>query len=291
LHTGDILKSLRPGQWTKNLFVFAALVFARKMFNLPFLLRTLGAFAVFCVLSGSLYIVNDVLDFKEDRVHPKKSRRPIASGRIGRSRALAVAVFLGAASLFSAYLLSPNFFIACAGYLILQLAYSMKLKHIVILDAFLVASGFVIRVVAGGLVIDVPLSSWLLICSTLLALFIALSKRRHELVLLEENASNHRPILKEYSAHLLDQMISVVTASTVIAYCLYTVSEDTLRKFGTSNLIYTTPFVLYGIFRYLYLVHQKSKGGSPEELLLQDRPLLIAVFLWIATAISILYFL
>jgi 4-hydroxybenzoate polyprenyltransferase len=167
----------------------------------------------------------------------------------------------------------------------------MKLKHIVILDAFLVASGFVIRVVAGGLVIDVPLSSWLLICSTLLALFIALSKRRHELVLLEENASNHRPILKEYSAHLLDQMISVVTASTVIAYCLYTVSEDTLRKFGTSNLIYTTPFVLYGIFRYLYLVHQKSKGGSPEELLLQDRPLLIAVFLWIATAISILYFL
>jgi len=179
LHTGDILKSLRPGQWTKNLFVFAALVFARKMFNLPFLLRTLGAFAVFCVLSGSLYIVNDVLDFKEDRVHPKKSRRPIASGRIGRSRALAVAVFLGAASLFSAYLLSPNFFIACAGYLILQLAYSMKLKHIVILDAFLVASGFVIRVVEGGLVIDVPLSSWLLICSTLLALFIALSKRRH----------------------------------------------------------------------------------------------------------------
>jgi len=290
LNVKDIIRSLRPVQWTKNFFLFAALLFAQKIFDVPLFLKTLGAFVIFCLLSGSLYLVNDVLDFEEDRVHPKKSKRPIASGRVRRPQAVAAAVVLSAASLACAYVLNPRFFIAGAAYLVLQLAYSLKLKHVVILDVFLVASGFVIRVVAGGLVIDVPLSSWLLICTTLLALFIAMSKRRHELVLLEENASSHRPILKEYSAYLLDQMISVVTASTVIAYCLYTVSEDTVRKFGTSNLIYTTPFVLYGIFRYLYLVHQKGKGGSPEELIIQDRPLQIAVFLWIASAVGILYF-
>jgi len=290
LNIKDIIQSLRPVQWTKNFFLFAALLFAQKIFDVPLFLKTLGAFVIFCFLSGSLYLVNDVLDFKEDRVHPKKSKRPIASGRVRRPQAVAAAVVLAAASLACAYVLNPRFFIAGAAYLVLQLAYSLKLKHVVILDVFLVASGFVIRVVAGGLVIDVPLSSWLLICTTLLALFIAMSKRRHELVLLEENASSHRPILMEYSAYLLDQMISVVTASTVIAYCLYTVSEDTVRKFGTSNLIYTTPFVLYGIFRYLYLVHQKGKGGSPEELIIQDHPLQIAVFLWIATAVGILYF-
>jgi len=281
---------LRPAQWTKNLFVFAALVFARKIFDAPLFLRTLGAFAVFCLLSGSIYILNDVLDYDEDRIHPKKSRRPIAAGRIGRGRAAVLAVVFAAASLACAFALSSALFVVAAVYFVLQVAYSIKLKHVVILDVFLVASGFVLRVVAGGVVIHVQLSSWLLICTTLLALFIAMSKRRHELVLLEDDASSHRPILKEYSAYLLDQMISVVTASTVIAYCLYTVSEDTIRKFGTSHLIYTTPFVLYGIFRYLYLVHKKGQGGSPEELVLKDKPLAVTVFLWIATAVAILYY-
>jgi len=286
----DAIRSLRPTQWTKNFFVFAALIFAQKIFDVPFFLRTLGGFAIFCLLSGSLYLLNDVLDLEEDRVHPKKSKRPIASGRINRRQAISLAAILGPASLIFAAILDPGFFIAAAVYLILQVAYSLRLKHVVILDIFLVASGFVIRVIAGGLVIGVPLSSWLLICSTLLALFIAMTKRRHELVLLEENASSHRPILKEYSAYLLDQMISVVTASTLIAYCLYTVSEDTVKKFGTSHLIYTTPFVLYGIFRYLYLVHQKGQGGSPEELIIHDRPLLAAIVLWIAAAVFIIYF-
>jgi len=280
---------LRPAQWTKNLFVFAALVFARKIFDAPLFLRTLGAFAVFCLLSGSIYILNDVLDYDEDRIHPKKSQRPIAAGRIGRGRAAVLAVVFAAASLACAFALSSALFVVAAVYFVLQVAYSIKLKHVVILDVFLVASGFVLRVVAGGVVIHVQLSSWLLICTTLLALFIAMSKRRHELVLLEDDASIHRPILKEYSAYLLDQMISVVTASTVIAYCLYTVSEDTIRKFGTSHLIYTTPFVLYGIFRYLYLVHKKGQGGSPEELVLKDKPLAVTVFLWIATAVAIIY--
>jgi len=289
LNIGDVFRSLRPSQWTKNLFVFAALVFAQKILDGPLVLRTLGAFGIFCLLSGSIYLVNDVLDYEEDRVHPKKSRRPIAAGLIRRGTAAGMAVFFAAVSLAGAFVLSPGFFIVGAVYFVLQIAYSIKLKHVVILDVFIVASGFVLRVMAGGIVIHVPLSSWLLICTTLLALFIAMSKRRHELVLLEENASIHRPILKEYSAYLLDQMISVVTASTVIAYCLYTVSEDTVKKFGTSDLIYTTPFVLYGIFRYLYLVHKKGEGGSPEELILKDKPLAITVLLWIATAVGILY--
>jgi len=286
----DIFRSLRPTQWTKNFFVFAALLFSLKIRDISLLLRTLAAFGVFCVLSGAVYLINDVLDFAEDRVHPKKSKRPIAAGRVGRPLAVGLAAGLALASLAAAALLNRNFLIVAAVYLVLQVAYSLKLKHVVILDVFIIAAGFVLRVVAGGFVIAVPLSSWLLICTTLLALFIAMNKRRHELVLLEDNASSHRPILKEYSAYLLDQMISVVTASTVIAYCLYTVSPETVQKFGTENLIYTMPFVLYGIFRYLYLVHQKGKGGSPEELLLKDRPLLVAVVLWIVAVFAILYF-
>ena len=285
-----ILRSLRPQQWTKNFFVFGALLFALKLFDPPLLLRTAAAFAVFCFLSGAVYLLNDVLDYAEDRLHPKKSKRPIASGRLTRPAGLAAAAVFGAGSLAGAWLLGLPFFLAAAAYAVLQTAYSVKLKHVVILDVFLISAGFVIRVVAGGLVIGVPLSHWLLICTTLLALFIALSKRRHELVLLEENAAGHRPILAEYSPYLLDQMISVVTASTVIAYCLYTVAPETVAKFRTPNLIFTMPFVLYGIFRFLYLVHKKGQGGSPEEMVLRDRPLLLAVILWVAAATAILYF-
>jgi 4-hydroxybenzoate polyprenyltransferase len=286
----DAVVSLRPAQWTKNLFVAAALIFAKKVFDLPLLLRTLAAFAVFCLLSGAIYIVNDVLDAAEDRLHPRKSRRPIAAGRIGRSEAVALAAGLAALSLVAADLLDPAFFAVAAAYVLLQLAYSVRLKDVVILDIFVVALGFVLRVVAGGLVIAVPISPWLLLCTMLLALFLAMSKRRHELLLLEGDAARHRRSLGEYSFRLLDQMISVVTASTVMAYCLYTVSEETVRKFGTDRLIYTTPFVLYGIFRYLYLIHQKDQGGSPEELILKDKPLLLAIVLWIAAIVAIIYF-
>jgi 4-hydroxybenzoate polyprenyltransferase len=286
----DAVVSLRPAQWTKNLFVAAALIFAKKVFDLPLLLRTLAAFAVFCLLSGAIYIVNDVLDAAQDRLHPRKSRRPIAAGRIGRSEAVVLAAGLAALGLVAADLLDPAFFAAAAAYVLLQLAYSVRLKDVVILDIFVVALGFVLRVVAGALVIAVPISPWLLLCTMLLALFLAMSKRRHELLLLEGDAARHRRSLGEYSFRLLDQMISVVTASTVIAYCLYTVSEETVRKFGTDRLIYTTPFVLYGIFRYLYLIHQKDQGGSPEELILKDKPLLLAIVLWIAAIVAIIYF-
>lgn len=286
----DAIATMRPLQWTKSLFVAAALVFARRVFDAPSVLRTLAAIAVFICLAGAHYFVNDLLDFEEDRVHPRKSRRPIASGRIGRGEAVAAATVLAAVSLLAADLLSPAFFGAAAAYSVLQLAYSYRLKHVVILDIFLVASGFVLRVIAGALVIAVPLSPWLLLCTMLLALFLAMSKRRHELRLLGGDAPRHRPILDEYSLGFLDQMIAVVTACTVIAYCLYTVSDETVRKFGTDRLIYTTPFVLYGIFRYLYLIYLRNEGGSPEELILRDKPLMAAIVLWVATAVAIIYF-
>jgi 4-hydroxybenzoate polyprenyltransferase len=284
-----VVRSVRPAQWTKNLFVFAALIFAREFFSFPLLLKTAGAFFAFCVVSGAFYIFNDLRDREEDRAHPKKSQRPIAKGEISTGEALILFFLLAAIGLAAAFFLGRNFFLAVAIYFLLQIAYSLRLKQVVILDIFVIAAGFVIRVVAGGLVISVPISSWLLICTTLLALLLSMGKRRHELTLLENRATEHRPILKEYSAYLLDQMIAVVTASTLIAYCLYTISDETIQKFGTTNLIWTAPFVLYGIFRYLYLVHLKGKGGSPEEIIIHDRPMLLNIMLWIGTVILVLY--
>jgi len=285
----NIIRAMRPHQWTKNFFIYAALIFSQNIFNLPLLLKTTIAFSAFCLISSALYIFNDLKDLEEDKLHPLKSKRPIASGKIKKSTAILVIIVLSLLGFSAAFALNKNYFIITLVYFLLQVSYSIKLKHIVILDVFVVALGFLIRVVAGGLAIEVSLSSWLLICTILLALFLALSKRRHELVLLEDEASEHRPILEEYSPYLLDQMIAVVTASTVIAYCLYTISEETVTKFGTTNLIFTVPFVLYGIFRYLYLIHQKSEGGSPEALLVKDKPLLIDIFLWIGAAVVILY--
>jgi 4-hydroxybenzoate polyprenyltransferase len=284
-----VVRSVRPAQWTKNLFVFAALIFARRFFSVPLLLKTTGAFFAFCLVSGAFYIFNDLRDREEDRAHPKKSQRPIARGEIRPGEALLLFFLLAAIGLAASFLLERNFFLAVGIYFLLQLAYSLRLKQVVILDIFVIAAGFVIRVVAGGLVIAVPISSWLLICTTLLALLLSMGKRRHELTILEDRAAEHRPILKEYSAYLLDQMIAVVTASTLIAYCLYTISEETVQKFGTSNLIWTAPFVLYGIFRYLYLVHLKGKGGSPEEIIIQDKPMLLNIVLWIGAVILVLY--
>ncbi len=284
-----VIKSVRPAQWTKNLFVFAALIFAREFFNRPLLLRTAGAFFAFCLVSGAFYIFNDLQDREEDRAHPKKSQRPIAAGEIRPGEASILFILLAGTGLAAAFFLGRGFFLAVGIYLVLQLAYSLRLKQVVILDIFVIAAGFVIRVVAGGLVIAVPISSWLLICTTLLALLLSMGKRRHEITILENRASEHRPILKEYSAYLLDQMIAVVTASTLIAYCLYTISEETVTKFGTSNLILTAPFVLYGIFRYLYLVHLKGQGGSPEEIIIKDKPMLLNIMLWIGAVILVLY--
>ena len=283
-----LLQALRTYQWIKNLFIFAPLLFSQNLTNGPLVLVSLRAFAAFCMISSAQYIFNDIRDLEEDRAHPVKSRRPLASGRMKTGSAIALLIGMGTGGILIAATINLPFLLITAGYFILQVLYTLWLKHVVILDVFIIAAGFLIRVIAGGLAIGVEISSWLLICTILLSLFLALGKRRYELVLLDQNASQHRPILKEYNPYLLDQMISVVTASTFVAYCLYTISDETVEKFGTKNLIFTVPFVLYGIFRYLYLIHQKAEGGTPEALVLKDKPLLIDIFLWVVTAALIL---
>ena len=284
-----LLVSLRPEQWTKNLVVFAGLLFGGRLTDLPAVLFAIATFVIFCVLSGAVYLFNDVTDRYADQQHPLKRTRPIASGQLSVRTALLIAGFLGAAGIAGAVLVSPMVGLAAGSYLLLLLLYSAALKNIVIIDALTIAGGFVLRAVAGALAVSVPISQWLLVCTTLLALFLAFSKRRDELTVLGEAATGHRRILEEYTPYLLDQMVSVVTASTLMAYTVYATSPETAERLGTSRLGLTIPFVLYGIFRYLYLVHQKRGGGSPAVLLMTDRPLLACVALWALSVVLILY--
>jgi 4-hydroxybenzoate polyprenyltransferase len=283
------ISSLRPKQWIKNGALFAPLLFSQNLFNKPLLFKSLEAFFLFCLLTGSVYIINDLKDLKEDRLHPVKRHRPLASGKLRPSVGVILAALLLLISLGRGWIISLPFLKVMIAYLLLQIIYTFSLKHQVILDIFSIAAGFVLRVVAGGLVIGVQLSPWLFICTSLLSLFLAMAKRRHELIFLKDEALNHRQILKDYSPYLLDQMMGVVTATTVMSYALYTISEETVSKFHTTHLIYTWPFVLYGIFRYLYLVHQKVEGGRPEEVLLTDRPLLLTVVGWTIAVFLVLY--
>ena len=290
----SLFVSLRPSQWTKNLIVFAALLFGQRGTAPAFLVpeaigQALAAFAIFCVLSGVVYLINDVADREKDRLHPRKRFRPIASGAVSPSMALGTAAALTVAALAAAWFLRPMFALVAVTYVGLLALYSGPLKHVVIIDVLTIAIGFVLRAVAGAVAIGVPISHWLLILTILLALFLALSKRRHELVLLADGATGHRPILEEYSPYLLDQMIAVVTASTLVSYVIYTVSPETVQKFNTDYLGLTLVFPLYGIFRYLYLVHRREGGGSPADLLLTDRPLLACVTLWVIAVVLILY--
>jgi 4-hydroxybenzoate polyprenyltransferase len=285
----SLFLSLRPRQWTKNLLIFAGLLFGRRLTEPAAVASAGAAFAVFCALSGVVYLINDVSDRETDRQHPLKAQRPIASGSLSVPVAIGSAILLAVLALVGAFLLGWPFFIVAAIYLALQTLYSGPLKHIVIIDVLTIAIGFVLRAVAGAVVVSVDISHWLLVCTILLALFISLVKRRHELVLLASGATSHRPILGEYSPYLLDQMIAVVTASTLISYIFYTISPETEEKFGTHWLGLTIPFPLYGIFRYLYLVHQREGGGNPADLLITDRPLLICVTLWALSVALLIY--
>ena len=286
---GLLLASLRPEQWTKNLFVFAGTLFGGHLLDARAMVRAAAAFAIFCALSGVVYLFNDLVDREADQLHPLKRLRPIASGRLSPRTAAIAAALLAAVAIAAALALSATFAWVSAAYVVLLVLYSFVLKHLVIIDALTIAAGFVLRAAAGAVAVSVPISHWLLVCTTLLALFLVLSKRRHELTLLADGAITHRPILNEYSPYLLDQMIAVVTASTVVAYSVYATSGETAVRLGTTRLGLTIPFVLYGIFRYLYLVHQKRAGGSPADLLLTDRPLLACVGLWALAVALILY--
>lgn len=285
----DVVSLLRPTQWSKNTVLFAALIFSKHLFNVDAVVLVTLGFVAFCALASGTYVMNDLWDCDRDREHPLKSLRPLPSGRVRHGSAVAMAVGLVAAGLAGTALLSRWFAVLAGLYFLLQVAYTFWLKEVVILDVMAIAAGFVIRAVAGGVIIAVPVSPWLIICTFLLALFLGFSKRRHELILLEGRATDHRASLKEYSPYFLDQMIAVVTASTVVAYAIYTASPEVREKLGTDKLYLTIPFVLFGIFRYLYLVHQREEGGNPTQLLLSDQPLLVDVLLWIVTAALLLY--
>lgn len=283
------IRALRPYQWSKNLLVFAALIFSERFLHPADLLRTCLAFLFFCLTSGWVYVVNDVRDRGADRLHPVKRLRPLASGDLKPAPALILATLLLLLGIVCSVRISPLLSLALVLYALMNLAYTFGLKNIVILDILLIAVGFVLRAVAGAWVIDVPISHWLLVCTFFLALFLVIGKRRNELVKLGDHAAGHRPILHEYNEAILDQMIGVVTAATIIAYALYTVDGETVAKFGTDNLIYTIPFVVYGIFRYFYLIYKRQLGDAPEKILIRDRYILATVFLWLGMVIFILY--
>lgn len=285
----NLFKAMRPKQWTKNLLVFAALLFAKRMGDPHAILWVTAAFALFCVLSGTVYLINDIVDIEQDRKHPRKRKRPIASGALPVKVALSAAAILGPLSIAGCFLIQTNLGYVATAYLALTLAYDFKLKHVVILDALAVSGGFVLRAVAGAEAISVVISPWLLMCTLLLALFLSFTKRRQEIVLLEDDATATRQILEEYTPHLLDQMIAVVTSCTVMSYCLYTISERTVHEVGSRDLIVTIPIVIYGIFRYLYLVHRHGQGDAPDQVLLNDGPLLLTVALYVAAVALIFY--
>ena len=280
------IKLLRPKQWIKNSFVIAPLVFAKHIFEYDYVIKVIAAFILFCLISSSVYVLNDIIDCEKDKLHPKKKKRPIASGIISKMEASIVMAVLLPIVLIISFYIDLYFGWVILSYFANNILYSFKVKHIVILDVMSIALGFLLRVIGGALIIRVYISPWILLCTLLLALFLGFSKRRNELIVLEKSAENHRKILEEYSLEFIDNMLSIVTASTVMAYSLYTFSTNSENY----NMMLTIPFVLYGIFRYQYIIYKKNEGGSPEETVLSDIPLIISIVLWGIVSVLILYF-
>lgn len=284
-----LFKTMRPRQWTKNVFIFAALVFDKQLFVVDSFLRTLAGFALFCLISSCVYIFNDLADVEADRQHPEKKKRPIASGKLPVNTAWTAGIIFVIVALILSYLLAPAFALVVAGYFILNLAYSLSLKHIAILDVLIIAAGFVLRVGAGVTLIAVErFSPWLYIVMFLLSLFLGFGKRRAELALLAHGAGSHRKVLDGYTLPLLDQYIMIVSGTTIVAYSLYTFSAPNVPE--NHSMMLTIPFMVYAIFRYLYLIEVKHAGGTPEEVLLSDRPFQISMLLWAVVVVIIFYF-
>jgi len=280
----NFLILMRPKQWIKNLFVFAGLLFSGNLFNFELATRSIYAFAAFCLASSSTYIINDILDAEKDRLHPAKRCRPIASGKVRIVPAGIMAVLLGLGAIIFSYNLNIYFFLILSFYMTETLLYSIWLKKVIILELFVVSSGFVLRAIAGVVIIEDIISPWLLVCTFLLSLFIILNKRRHELEVLDDNAGFHRKTLSDYSISLLQNMTSVVTSSIVVTYSLYTFTSE-----HSIYLMATIPFVVYGIFRYLYIIEKKDMAGSPETIIIKDKPMLINLLLWVIISIIIVY--
>lgn len=284
-----LVVEMRPKEWAKNLLVFSGLIFSRSLFEHNNLLLSLGGFAAFCLISSGIYIFNDLCDLNEDKLHPVKKNRPIASGvlNLNLARIVMALLFVGGSAL--ALSLNYPFAFAIALYLTFNLGYSLGLKNLVILDVLMISSGFVIRAIAGALVLQVEASAWLVLCTSMVALLVGFGKRRHELVLLEENAGSHRASLNDYSLQFLDSMMTICGGAAVVCYALYTMSDDTVARFHTRNLLITLPFVIYGVFRYLFLIHKRKAGGDPVQLLFRDRPTLLNILLWIVAVCLVIY--
>ena len=280
---------MRPGQWVKNLFIFAGLIFSGNLFHPNVLIRVGNGFILFSLVASSIYIFNDIIDLEYDRTHPEKKNRPLPAGLLSVPAAYASAIVLATAGWISALTLDRVFFAILLCYLIINIAYTIKIKKMVILDIMCIASGFVLRVLAGTELVEVTPSDWLILCTITFSMFLGFSKRRHELVVTGTKALSHRKVLGEYSLSFLDQMIAVATACTVMSYALYNVSPQTVSRFGTRNLVYSIPFVIYGIYRYLYLIHQKNMGGNPPREVVRDLPLLLNALLWAFFVVLIIY--
>lgn len=287
----NLIKLARPKQWLKNFFVFAPLLFSKHIFDPSYVINSLEAFFTFCLISSAVYILNDILDVESDRAHPKKKFRPIASGEISINQALIFLAVLCAVIVLTFFFEKPVFIFVIALYFLTNLFYSLKIKSVVLLDVFFISFGFMLRVLGGAAAIGVTVSSWMVLTTIFISLFLAISKRRGELsqIVNAENIGKQRPVLKEYSVEFADQLNTIAAAGTIISYALYTVSERTLSTFGTEKLIYTTPFVIYGIFRYMYLMHKKNLGESPTSIVVKDLPILLNVILWLLACLLVIY--
>ncbi len=283
-----LFRTMRPRQWTKNVFVFVPLFFDRKLTDPESVLRTLGAFVLLCFMSSAVYIMNDLVDIENDRQHPIKKYRPLPAGELNPTVALIAAILFAGGSLIAGYLLEPMLGFILLLYLLLQVSYTLWLKNIVLVDVLAIAAGFVLRIAAGVAVIDVQrFSPWLYVFAGFLALFLALGKRRHELILLGDTAGNHRSILSEYNLQLIDELLGIVTTGSVVAYSLYTFLAEGLPT--NHAMMLTIPFVLYAIFRWLYLIHVREEGGAPEDIVLRDRPLQASLVMWALVVFVALY--
>ncbi len=284
----DLLRLMRPHQWVKNAFVLTGLLFGHAWHNPTLVTQAIIAFVAFCLISSTIYILNDIVDIEQDRHHPNKRKRPLPSGNLKISTAVIFATLLGATALALAAAASTTVVVILLIYAVMNIAYSLKLKHVVILDVFIIATGFMLRILAGTLGLGIPPSQWLLLCGLMVTLFLGFSKRRAEIIALSEDKSAHRKVLEDYSPVLLDKMIVVTAAGLIMSYSLYTMNPETIRIHGTANLIYTVPFVIYGVFRYIFLLHHQSRGTDTAKDMVRDPHLLIVLLGWLVTTITLI---
>ncbi len=279
---------MRPHQWVKNLFVFTGLLFGHAWGDKTLVVEVVMVFASFCLISSAIYTVNDIVDLEQDRNHPKKCRRPLVTGTVSVPVALILALLLGSLGLILAYAASTMVLGLLLGYALMNIAYSLWLKHVVILDVFIIAAGFMLRILAGTLGVGIPPSQWLLLCGLMVTLFLGFTKRRAEIIALTDDKASHRKVLEDYSPVLLDKMIGITAAGLIMSYSLYTMNAETILIHGTSNLIYTVPFVMYGVFRYIYLLHHQSLGGDPSHDLVRDPHIFVVVGAWLIATILLI---